>query len=44
MNLSPYRVSFAAEVKSKISYPIGYIDSCGRVHDLEVEYERDRTH
>ena len=37
------RVFSAAEVKSKISYPIGCIDSCGRVHDLDVEYERDRT-
>ncbi|XP_065828764.1 uncharacterized protein [Oscarella lobularis] len=32
-----------SEVTSKIRYPIGYIDSCGRVHDLEVEYDGDRT-
>ena len=37
------RVLSAAEVTSKIRYPIGYIDSCGRVHDLEVEYDGDRT-
>ena len=33
----------AAEVKSKIRYPIGYVDPCGRVHDLKVEYDGDRT-
>ena len=37
------RILSAAKVKSKIRYPIGYIDSCGRVHDLEVEYDGDRT-